>query len=598
MHKVLLDYYNDELRKIREAALDFSKAHPKVASRLRLGKGVVEDPFVGRLVESFSFIAAGLSQKIDTQHYGLNKSVVNVLYPQYLLPFPSCSIIQMQPDEGLDGSSFIERGAEVVDYLDDKTPCRFTTCYPVELLPLEVSDCQFLSKESIGNYALAGYQSCLKVVLKGCVSDVRIKDILGNKLRFYIQAEKSIAFELYNYILHRASLLASTSSCCDQEIKSAVHDHTISVGFLDEESIQPHPSNVFSAFRLLSEYVNFPEKFLFIDITNLDEVVTNDFGDELVLCFYSHEACDSLVNRISADNFQLGCTPVVNIFEQVADPIRLEQTHEEYHLIAHSQQAKHSIEIYSVNDVIASSDQCEDVLCLPMFGLKDYESHTQGYMCWSLNRKSGWEVGDHRLLGYESFLSINMNHYHKKHNETLVLSPVVYCTNRDLPTYLSCSQTDSQLAFWKVGQGDVARINYMTSFSEPKYRDLSADLESDLISLICSNKLSLLDQNNLLSRVEALMSIASYSNSNQPSVFNAITNITSKKVYKLDKACLRMSYLHGIRLSLQINTDAFYGDSVYLFGQIVRDYFAKVCALNNYVEVVLMDKYQNELARW
>jgi len=58
MKESLLQYYQDELSYLREQGVAFAKSYPKVASRLRLGATNTEDPFVGRLLESFAFLTA------------------------------------------------------------------------------------------------------------------------------------------------------------------------------------------------------------------------------------------------------------------------------------------------------------------------------------------------------------------------------------------------------------------------------------------------------------------------------------------------------------------------------------------------------------
>jgi len=54
----LLDYYNRELRYLRDLGGEFARDFPKVAGRLGLDAFECADPYVERLLEGFAFLAA------------------------------------------------------------------------------------------------------------------------------------------------------------------------------------------------------------------------------------------------------------------------------------------------------------------------------------------------------------------------------------------------------------------------------------------------------------------------------------------------------------------------------------------------------------
>ena len=67
MDPQLLDYYNQELTYMREAAGEFADLHPKIARRLGLQGVEVADPYVERLIESFCFMSARMRIKLDAE---------------------------------------------------------------------------------------------------------------------------------------------------------------------------------------------------------------------------------------------------------------------------------------------------------------------------------------------------------------------------------------------------------------------------------------------------------------------------------------------------------------------------------------------------
>ncbi|MCB1986056.1 MAG: type VI secretion system baseplate subunit TssF, partial [Nitrosomonas sp.] len=64
----LLEFYEKELRFIREMGVEFSKRYPKIAAGLDLGSAECADPYVERLIESFAFLTARIQLKMDAEY--------------------------------------------------------------------------------------------------------------------------------------------------------------------------------------------------------------------------------------------------------------------------------------------------------------------------------------------------------------------------------------------------------------------------------------------------------------------------------------------------------------------------------------------------
>ena len=88
----LLPYYERELAFLRHYSRDFAKRYPKIAGRLLMAPGTSEDPHVEHLIEAFALMGARISKKIEDSYPELTESLLDVLYPHYLRPFPACSI--------------------------------------------------------------------------------------------------------------------------------------------------------------------------------------------------------------------------------------------------------------------------------------------------------------------------------------------------------------------------------------------------------------------------------------------------------------------------------------------------------------------------
>ena len=98
MDRRMLRYYNQELAHLRGMGGEFAKEFPKIAGRLALDEFDCADPYVERLLEGFSFLAARVQLKLDAEFPRFTQSLLETVYPHYLAPVPSMAIIQFNPD--------------------------------------------------------------------------------------------------------------------------------------------------------------------------------------------------------------------------------------------------------------------------------------------------------------------------------------------------------------------------------------------------------------------------------------------------------------------------------------------------------------------
>ena len=76
---------------------EFAKKYPKIAGRLQLEPDKCEDPHTERLIEAFAFLCGRIHKKIDDDFPEITESLLNILYPHYINPIPSMSVVQFEP---------------------------------------------------------------------------------------------------------------------------------------------------------------------------------------------------------------------------------------------------------------------------------------------------------------------------------------------------------------------------------------------------------------------------------------------------------------------------------------------------------------------
>ena len=98
MRDDLLLYYERELSFLRQMGAEFAEKYPKIAQRLVLEPDKCEDPHVERMLEAFAFLAARVHLKIDDEFPEITEALLRVLYPHYMRPIPSMSIVEFHLD--------------------------------------------------------------------------------------------------------------------------------------------------------------------------------------------------------------------------------------------------------------------------------------------------------------------------------------------------------------------------------------------------------------------------------------------------------------------------------------------------------------------
>src|SRR5688500_17780739 len=148
MDPKILRYYNRELQHVRESGAEFAREFPKIAGRLGLEGFECADPYVERLLEGFAFLAARVQLKVDAAFPRFTQHLLETVYPGYLAPIPSMTIVQLEPDttEGsLAAGVRVPRGSALRTALGrgEQTACEYRTAHEVTLLPLELAEVEY-----------------------------------------------------------------------------------------------------------------------------------------------------------------------------------------------------------------------------------------------------------------------------------------------------------------------------------------------------------------------------------------------------------------------------------------------------------------------
>lgn len=615
MRDELLGYYERELVFLRRMGVEFARKYPKIAARLQLDEEKIEDPHVERIVEAFAFLTGRIGLKLDDELPEITESFINLLYPHYLSPIPSMAIAQFvygSPKDKLTSAQKLDRNAKLNSRPVDGTPCRFRTTYDVNLVPVELMSAALESpapKDARGKYS----DSFIRLSMK-CYGDAGLHELKQGdtgmpteSLRFYIDGDTQLVFPLYEIIFNHATAVefrAKEAPMGNKILKTLTNiqlkqpdpviipaaDAIKQVGFSDTESLLPYTKRSFMGYRLLTEYFSFPYKFLFFDIFGLDKAIARKFGSHFDILIHLKDVTPPIA-PITTDTFRLGCTPIVNLFSRMADPLYLNQQKYEYQIIpdVHRQS---TTEIYSVDGVVTSDPRTNTTREYTSFySLKHAYGDQMEKAFWYPTRRASQRPNDQGTEIYLSLVDVNFN---PRVPAVEVLNVRTTCTNRDLPARLPFGGKEGD--FEVEGTALVSRVRCLTKPTETIRPPQRRSAQWRLISHLNLNYISLLSADG--GNPDALQEILSLYNFDDSSVSRkqilGITGIESRKAVRQIGGRIGAGFVRGIETTLTFDEEQYVGSGLFLFGCVLERFLGLYASVNSFNQTVLRTVQREE----
>ncbi|MBE7517312.1 MAG: type VI secretion system baseplate subunit TssF [Chloracidobacterium sp.] len=617
MRDELLAYYERELIFLRRMGAEFARRYPKIAARLELSEEKIEDPHVERLIEAFAFLTGRIGLKLDDELPEITEAFFNVLYPHYLAPIPSMSIVQMNygsPHDKLTAVQKMDAGTRLNSRPIDGSPCRFRTAYDVDLMPIEVESASLESpapKDGRGRFATAQIRIGMRCYGNSRLSELRRSSLedVPTTLRFYIDGDPQLVYPLYELIFNNAVTVqfrakeAPIGSQTIEHIQLRLPDPVVlqakdaikQVGFAENEAMLPYTKRSFMGYRLLTEYFAFPYKFLFFDVEGLDRAIAANFGSHFELVIDVKDIVPPSA-PVTADTFRLGCTPIVNLFSRLSDPIYLSQQRYEYQVIpdVHRQ---NSTEIYSVDEVITSDPRTNTTREFsPFYSMRHAYGEQMEKSFWYTVRRQSQRPDDE---GTEIFMSLVDMNFDPNVPAVEVLNVKTTCTNRDLPAKLPFGGKEGD--FEIEGTALLSRVKCLTKPTETLRPPQRRSAHWRLISHLNLNYLSIVGDNN--GSAEALQEILHLYNFNDSAITRkqilGITGISSRKVVRQIGQRVGAGFVRGIETTLTFDEEQFVGSGLFLFACVIEHFLGLYAGINSFNQtVVRTDQREEELCRF
>jgi len=603
-------YFEREYNYLQIAGEEFAEQHQAIAGKLRLSERQRKDPFVERLMEAFAFLAGRIHERLDDEIPEFTGGLLEQLFPQFLRPFPSCAILQV---EGLTGALtkpvVVKQGSEV------QTPTgKYKVKYKVAPAPEEKA--RIIEKEEPAEFI---FRSTHQLVVRPMhLKDVRVDTLPGkdmalvlqfnldrnvdfdslelNNLRIYLHGAESIKYTLLLYLIRYVKSVQIRELDRKDKPFTPLEAFEINIpgltDYLDpadsSQEMLPYARQSFLGFRLLQEYFAFPERFFFIDIKGLDAFPAGSDGHpfEVALVFDRKLSSEYFP---TTKNILLHCTPIINLFDRPTEEVPVDQRMPEYYIVPDIDRRK-SREIYAIKNVIGvGEDRLDHFHYIPITSYDILDTNDPEYeykRFYSTMRRpvqSDMANAVIRLFGP----SMEKDIFPK---ETLSIEAIL--TNGFLPSkYLEVGSITEPINF-PAG----LKVKNITVPSEVLPNPERQNYLWALISHLSLSYQTLAQTENLKTILSLYNWSPSFNNPNKKRI-EGIVKINSPTVKNVFR---QRGLLRAIEFLIEIDSKQFeHGEGdISLFGWILNRFLSEYITINSYVILNIVDIETKKEYHW
>jgi len=599
---------------LRELGGEFARDFPKIAGRLGLDAFECADPYVERLLEGFAFLAARVQLKIDAEFPRFTEQLLDVVCPNYLGPTPSMAVVQLKPDPqqgGLNDGFVVPRGTVLRGALrpGESTACEYRTGHDVTLWPVEITEVSHAAyMGDLGNLSPPRSPRQVKGTLR-----LRLRTTNGlpfsalslDRLQLFVRGNDQITFKLYETLLGGWVAVASRDPASTSVVASA-GGRIAAAGFEDAEALLPCGPRTFQGYRVLHEYMAFPNRFFFVVCEGLGEGVRRCEAQEIEIIVALDRHDPTLESAITASHLGLFCTPAVNLFPKRTDRLNLTNEDHEHHVVADRTRPM-DFEVHSVLAVRGLGKK-GDVRreFAPFYRRRASDGDWADRAYFTVHRaprlasSRQQEQGPRSTyLGSETFVSLVDVRGGPFDSDLAQLAIDTLCTNRDLPLRMPIGggRTD----FMIESGAPVESVRCVAGPSPPRPSHAWGETSWRLVNHLSLNYLSVTDDAPGQGAVGLRELLTLYGDLSDPGMrrqIGGLRSATGRPIVRRLPFDGPPSFARGTELTVECDETAFEGTSVFLLGMVLDRFFSRYTSINSFCELVLRTTQRGEISRW
>jgi len=588
--KALLPYYERELVYLNTVGRELARQYPKLAAELGLGPEGSEDPHIRRLIQACALLNARTAKKLDDDYPEFTEALLGSLYPHFLHGIPSCSIVRVDDSDRQASSAtlghvhVVPRGTEMTSLVAGGAPCRFRTTADLALAPVTVTRAWFSPVAQMPPPLRLPARASARISISiDSAIPCRLLSGLGlARLRLHVDGDALLTAALIDSLcLHTLETWVETEG---QDRWRRLDRPALSLGGLEpDEALVPEPAHAHPAYRLLTEYFAFPDKFHFLDVdlaalAPMFPAGARRFTLHVLLTGLHADAGPARVLRaLSHQHLLAGCAPVVNLFRQAAAPVRITHRSALYDVVPGRHEE--DVEVYSIDAVqvlTTRGGKTTGVTYRPCYGLRHGEGG-EGQRYWYDRRIDG---GDRRHRMQIAFSDDDMA---LAGPEPAIASIDLTCSNGPAACAVGVGAPGGDLAS-ETATGGVP-IRLLRKPSAPLHFGNRDGTGWRLVAQLALNHRSLAQLDTFRDTLALYDLARSGSSQRQIAGLTALAALPAT-------AWLRNRHgaalVHGTEVRLTLDEEAFAGSSVFVFAQVVSRFLGLYVHLNSFTRLVLI----------
>lgn len=631
MKQAFRDSYNRELSMLYERSAEFAAEFPGIADRLG---GLLRDnidPAVAGLLEGTAFLAARVQLKIDDEFSNFTTELLEQIFPDALAPVPSIMLVEANPlfeneemAKGLVFKAGENLDARFVD-ADQRVSCGFRLCTSLEIWPLKLLELAYHDSPahltSLGQDVTESTRAGLQMIITRPQTKEKsygLSELELDELPVYLTGDLPYAVALYEQIhcdLKRVSLRYLDRN--GDAVFMRLNPDTIKqIGFNNNERLLPRNTALFDGFAQLREAFIFPRKYLGFRLTGLKNKLAQMNGNEFQIIFEFGHANNTLSARVNVDHARLNTTTAINLFEESASQLRLDEKRHEYVVTPNSSPITH-YEIHKIIEVFAHYNETETRLKVhPLYALPDKKISPNQALYYTAKRKQRrlteqeTRFGQqHRYRGTETFIALYEPPQTSDENRASRLQINTLCSNRHLPEYLPIAEAKDDFHMAGNSEISLACVAGPTPPREPMteleqlapHRATQGEVYWRLISFLSLSHFGLDNRNGrdaVASLREILSLFADMSDTVSKTQIQGIIGLETRPIVRSIQRGDGFLPARGIEIKLIFDEEAYEGSGIILMGAVLDRFFAEYATINSFTQTIITSTQRGKIKTW
>jgi type VI secretion system protein ImpG len=613
MDAKFLEFYNQELKFIRETGSEFAKEYPKIAGRLGLEGFDCSDPYVERLLEGFAFLSARIHVKLDASFPKFTQHLTELLFPTFLQPSPSMLIAQFNPDfdEGtLAEGVTIPRQTALHSLLSkgEQTSCEYRTASDVTLWPIKLIKADYINAQELVSYTTKlslkyAPKSAIMLTLESAPG-IKFSEMSLDSLMLHIRGTESFPLYLFEAICkgYQGCLYRSGDKLWrHQEANTQTTPH----GYDKDDALLPYCNRQFDGFRLLKEYFAFTKRFLFISIDSLQATLSQCNSEKIQLLLLLDHNDNRLENLVSEDNFALHCAPAINLFPKRAERINVSKLTSDFHIVPDKLRPL-DFEVCSVSRVKGFSSGIEsNTDFLPLYGADESQKNNRSAY-YTLNRDArnlniNQRKFGHRssYIGTEVYISLVDPKNAPVADDLRQLAIETLCCNRDLPLMMPLGKGKTDFTIETGAPCESVRC--VGEPTRPNSPSSEGNISWNLIQQLSINFLGVNDNDSVsaLTKLKTLLGLMmNKKDHEQMKQVDGIIDLKTRQITSRLPFSGPICFGRGVAIEITVDELAYEGNSTFILGMVLDQFFAQYVSVNSFTQLILRGSDRGEIHRW